>query len=163
MPGEDGEPGSGTVKLRFEADATRIDNPGILRARDVERPHERLRWLRWSHIGDPLDLKNLIGSTVPRPSDHTSTFFLTAAFHINAEVAALEADGAIRVELPELISKTVSLPLNDAAVLAGNIKHFAGVHRADEPSISGKPLVGTAMQLPNEHIVAAGVHVKGKP
>ena len=43
------------------------------------------------------------------------------------------------------------------------IKHFAGVHHADEPSISGKPLVGTAMQLPDEHIVAAGVHVKGKP
>ncbi len=110
----------------------------------------------------PLDLKYLIVATMPRPSDHASTLFLTATFHVNAQVAALEADGAIRVELPALIFKSVSFPLNDAAVLAGNIKHFAGVRRTDERSVSGEPLVGTAMKLPNEDIVAAGVHIEGK-
>ncbi len=54
-------------ELRFKADATRIDDARILRARDMERPHERLYRGR---RGDGPNLKHLIGATVIWPSNN---------------------------------------------------------------------------------------------
>ena len=123
----------------------------------MERPYKRLRWGR---LGDTPNLKYLIGASVKRPSNDASTFLLVAPFHIHAEVAALEADGAVRVKLPALIFQTVRLPLQNAAVLAGNIEHFAGVHRANEWSIQCESLVISAVGRPHDDVVTAGIHIK---
>ena len=45
------------------------------------------------------------------------------------------------MKLPALFFKTVRLPLHNAAVFAGHVKHFAGVHCANKWAISNKPLV----------------------
>ena len=108
-------PATKNRQLRIKAGAARIHNARKLRARDSEFPNE---WHCRRQLSGRQKLEQLISATVPRPCNDASSFVLASAFHINAQVAALEADGAVGVKLPALILKTVRLPLHNAAVLA---------------------------------------------